>query len=107
MWLHRGANGQGVAGDKLIRLADEEQRSGLSRLEGVSGNFDARCCGPTPALDYTCLAVTVDLSKVDLERLAAALGAIFGRAEHLDYDVIVYGEGVASASGPSSAPSSG
>jgi len=94
IWRHRG-QGITLAGKGLIQLADPVQTAQLANVKGVYGHFEGICCGPEPSADYECLVVTVEPAEVDVKNLARTIAEIFSRAEHADYDVIIYHEGLA------------
>lgn len=93
VWRHR-VGGPPFSGPDLLALADVAQRDRLMQVKGMNGNGYALCCGPESGADYTCLMVTAEAAELDREQLARDLAVMFARASHLDYDVIVFNEGL-------------
>ena len=93
IWHHKG-KGIKVSGRALYALIDADHSSKLLKLKGVYGTAESMCCGSEPAADYSCLFVSVEPSEIDAAELARGLEAVFTEAEHIDYDIIVYGEGL-------------
>ena len=92
IWEHR-ATGVRPSGSALVDGIDA-QRELLNGVRGVNGHGIAMCCHPGRQNGYSCLLVTAERSELDAEQLARALAAVFERARDLDYEVIVFPEGL-------------
>ncbi|MDC0722781.1 hypothetical protein [Nannocystis bainbridge] len=93
IWEHR-ATGARPTGPELTARLDDAQRDRLSAVQGVNGHGIAMCCEPGLQVGYACLLVTAEPAELDAEELARELAAMFARASDLDYEVIVFPEGL-------------